>query len=42
VIGHGARREQYEQARRWRSRYVSIGHFYTGRIRAPITPLLFP
>jgi hypothetical protein len=27
VIGHGSRREQYEQARRWRSRYVSMGHF---------------
>jgi hypothetical protein len=40
VIGHSSRREQ--QARRWRSRYVSMGHFYTGRIRAPITPLLFP
>jgi hypothetical protein len=42
VIGHGSRREQYEQARRWRSRYVSMGHFYTGRIRTPTLPLLFP
>lgn len=42
VIGHGSRREQYEQARRWRSRYASMGHFYTGRTRTPLTPLLFP
>ena len=42
VIGHGSRRDQYEQARAWRSRYTSMGHFYTGRVRAPLTPLLFP
>lgn len=34
VVGHGNRREQYEQARAWSSRYTSMGHFYTGRVRA--------
>jgi len=42
VIGYGSRREQYEQARAWSTRYSSMGHFYTGRVRAPMTPLLFP
>jgi len=42
VVGHGTRRQQYEQARAWSSRYTSMGHFYTGRVRAPMTPLLFP
>lgn len=42
VVGHGTRREQYEQARPWSSRYSSMGHFYTGRVRAPLTPLIFP
>jgi len=42
VVGHGNRREQYEQARAWSSRYPSMGHFYTGRVRAPATPLFFP
>lgn len=42
VVGHGSRREQYEQARAWSSRYSSMGHFYTGRVRAPAMPLLFP
>lgn len=42
VIGHGTRREQYEQARQWSSRYASMGHFFTGRVRAPATPLFFP
>ena len=42
VVGHGSRREQYEQARAWSFRYPSMGHFYTGRMRAPITPLLYP
>jgi hypothetical protein len=41
VVGHGTRREQYEQARAWSSRYTSMGHFYTGRVRAPSTPLFF-
>lgn len=42
VVGHGSRRQQYEQARAWSSRYSSMGHFYTGRARMPATPLLFP
>lgn len=42
VVGHGSREQQYEQARAWSLRYPSMGHFYTGRVRAPVTPLLFP
>jgi hypothetical protein len=43
VVGHGkTRREHYEQARAWSSQYASMGHFFTGRVRAPICPLLFP
>lgn len=42
VVGHGTRREQYEQARAWSADYTSMGHFYTGRVRAPMQPLLFP
>ena len=42
VVGHGNRREHYVQARAWSSRYSSMGHFFTGRVRAPMTPLLFP
>jgi hypothetical protein len=41
VIGHGTRREQYEQARAWRSRYESMGHYFTGKVQAPLTPLIF-
>jgi hypothetical protein len=41
VIGHGTRREQYEQARAWASRYASMGHYFTGRVRAPLSPLMF-
>jgi hypothetical protein len=41
VIGHGSRREQYEQARAWRSRYESMGHYFTGKVHAPLTPLIF-
>jgi hypothetical protein len=36
VVGHGkTRREPLEQAHPWRSRYTSIGHYFTGPIRAP-------
>ena len=41
VIGHGTRREPYEQARVWRSRYESMGHYFTGKVQAPLTPLIF-
>ncbi len=41
VIGHGSRREQYVQARPWRSRYEAMGHYFTGRVRAPLAPLIF-
>ena len=42
VAGHGKRRkEPMVQAEPLWSRYHQIGHFYTGRIRAPLTPLLF-
>jgi hypothetical protein len=40
VIGHSSRKEQYEQARPWRSRYESMGHYYTGKVRAPLLPLI--
>ena len=43
VIGHAkSRREHYLQARAWASRYTSMAHFFTGRVRAPVTALLFP
>jgi hypothetical protein len=42
VAGHGkTRREPLLQARPLRDRYPSMGHFFTGRIRAPLIPLLF-
>lgn len=42
VAGHGKRRkEPMMQAEPLWARYHTIGHFYTGRIRAPLTPLLF-
>jgi hypothetical protein len=40
VIGHGSRREQYEQARAWSSRYTSMGHYFTGKVPAPLSPLI--
>jgi hypothetical protein len=37
VAGHGkTRREPLDQARPLRARYEEIGHYYTGRIVAPI------
>ena len=37
VVGHGkTRKEPLDQARPLRERYPSIGHFFTGRVRAPI------
>jgi hypothetical protein len=37
VVGHGVTsREPYDQARVWQERYREIGHFYTGKIKAPI------
>jgi len=42
VVGHDKKRsEQFEQARAWASRYSSMGHFFTGRSRASMPPLLF-
>lgn len=42
VAGHGKRRrDPLEQARPLRSRYPSMAHLYTGRIRAPLVPLMF-
>lgn len=36
VAGHGPRRaDPLRQARHLHSRYEEIGHFYTGRVRAP-------
>lgn len=33
VVGHGkTRRAPVESAMRWRDRYASIGHYFTGRI----------
>ncbi len=41
VVGHGkTRREPLDQARLLRERYPSIGHFFTGRVRAPIPRFL--
>lgn len=42
VAGHGkTRREPLVQARPLRDRFPSMGHFFTGQIRAPLMPLLF-
>jgi len=36
VVGHGVtRREPLDQARVWREQYREMGHFYTGKIKAP-------
>jgi len=36
-VGHGAtRRDPWQQARLWWDRYKEIGHFFTGRIVAPV------
>jgi len=37
VIGHGTtRREPFVQARPWRNKYDTIGHYYTGKIVGPV------
>jgi hypothetical protein len=42
VAGHGKRRKDpLEQARPLRSQYSAMAHLFTGRIRLPLTPLLF-
>ena len=36
VVGHGkTKRDPVEQAKSWWTRYSTIGHFYTGTLRAP-------
>jgi hypothetical protein len=36
VVGHGkTKREPVEQAKVWWGQYATIGHFYTGKLRAP-------
>jgi hypothetical protein len=41
VVGHGdTRKEPIDQARSWRDRYSEIGHFFTGRVRAPASRFL--
>ena len=43
VAGHGPRRaDPLLQARRFHDRYASIGHFFTGVIRAPIGGFFAP
>lgn len=43
VAGHGKlRRDPMQQAGALWPRYPEIGHFYTGRVRAPEIPLFFP
>lgn len=40
VVGHGnTRREPLAQAHLWRTRYSEIGHFFTGKIVAPLSRL---
>ena len=41
VAGHGkTRKEPLDQARPLQARYSSMGHFFTGRVRAPLARLL--
>ena len=41
LVGHGAtRREPLDQARPWRSRFETIGHYFTGSIVAPLPRFL--
>jgi len=43
VVGHGLRRiDPLLQARPFRERYRSIGHFFTGPIRAPVGGFFAP
>jgi len=42
VAGHGKRRkEPMIQAEPLWGRYDEIGHYFTGRVRAPLSPLIF-
>lgn len=42
VAGHGKRRRQpMTQAELLWARYEEIGHYFTGRARAPLSPLIF-
>lgn len=42
VAGHGKRRKDpLDQARWLQDRYPSISHFFTGKPRLPLAPLLF-
>jgi hypothetical protein len=42
VAGHGkTRKEPLVQARPLQDHYPSMAHLFTGRVRAPIRPLLF-
>lgn len=37
VVGHGpSRRDPLDQARAFRDRYDTIGHYFTGRIAGPV------
>ncbi|MGN6106975.1 MAG: hypothetical protein ACTHU0_17855 [Kofleriaceae bacterium] len=41
VVGHGkTRREPFVQARPWWNHYRQIGHFFTGRVVAPIPRIM--
>ena len=41
VVGHGKHpRDPYVQARPFRDRYIGLGHYFTGRIRARIMGLV--
>jgi hypothetical protein len=43
VAGHGPRRaDPLEQARHLHSRHEEIGHFFTGRVRAPLHTFFAP
>ena len=40
VAGHGkTRKAPLDQARPLQARYPSMGHFFTGKIRAPVVPM---
>jgi hypothetical protein len=40
VIGHGGTAgEAYDQARPWRPRYETIGHYFTGKIKPQCPPM---
>ena len=42
VVGHGPKRaDPFVQARPFRARFEEIGHFFTGRVRAPAGGFFF-